>query len=471
MRKYFKNDYGEPFEATDSQADIFLTIYTRKFKRNQIIASTQFGKSDTVSMALILRSYTFSENWSIVSGSKDKARIIMTKVIQHIFDHKTFFEKLEIDKDMPLDRLRRERSKDHVTWKGGGGIKVFTANTKNKNSVKEALTGYGSPNIVEDEASLIPNDVQAMILRMLGGHQDNFLLKIGNPFYRNHFYKTWKQSNYNRIFIDYKKALKEGRYTLDFIEEMRNEPFFDVLYECKFPDEDEMLEGGYRRLINEELLDNAFISEEEFQEIYCTKEIILEDGTTVKVPEGHPKLGGDIAGTGDDRSSYVMRWGNVMKLIKVNRISDTMQQVRIIEDLQNDYEILDADIAIDYGGLGQGVGDRLHEKDIFANLVMFGSSAPSDQKAKFKNYRAYIYYEILKWLKNGGKIVKDDSFLELLVINYREDSERKFQIQPKEELKKLMKERNMAVKSPDVADAAALTFADNTDMVGEDDVD
>jgi hypothetical protein len=74
-------------------------------------------------------------------------------------------------------------------------------------------------------------------------------------------------------------------------------------------------------------------------------------------------------------------------------------------------------------------------------------------------------------LKNGGKLVRDDSFYELLAVNYKADSERKFQIQPKDELKEVMKELGMQATSPDTGDALALTFADNSSTTDEDDVD
>lgn len=451
--KYFKNDYGDPFQLTDGQADLFLTIFLRTYPRNQVITGTQYGKSDVISMALTLRSRTFNEPWAIVSGDHGKTQIIMGKVIQHIFDHPYFTSQIEYDPNFPLDRLKRQRTQDHITWKDGGGIRTFTASAQNRSRVTQSLTGYGSPNIVEDEASLIPDDLQAMVLRMLGGHADNFLLKVGNPFNRNHFLKTWQSDKYHKIFINYEQALKEGRYTETFIEEMRHEPFFDVLYECKFPDEDAVLVGGYRRLITTEMLEKSFISQEDFDKLDQT---------------GHKRLGGDHAG-GGDRNAYVIRWTDikVMKLMHSNHDKDTMSQVPIIEDLMDDYDIDEEDVSLDYGGLGQGIGDRLHEKDREVNLIMFGSSAP--EKEKYANMRAWMYYQLFKWLEGGGKIVKDDAWYELTAVNYRTDSERKFMIQPKEELKKILKKLNMEVTSPDIADAGVLTFAE-ADVDDEDDV-
>ena len=144
-----------------------------------------------------------------------------------------------------------------------------------------------------------------------------------------------------------------------------------------------------------------------------------------------------------------------------------MQQVPIVEALIRDYNIHETDAGLDCGGLGQGVVDRLREKDVAANGIMFGQSSPEPDR--YKNMRAYMYYQLFCWLRDGGKIVKDDGFLELGVVNYKEDSERRFQIQAKEDLKKLLKQLGITATSPDIADAAALTFADNSHLITESD--
>ena len=68
VSKFFKNDEGEPFLLTDGQADIFNCIWTKRFPRNQIVAATQYGKSEVVAMALLLRCWWFGEKFAILSG-------------------------------------------------------------------------------------------------------------------------------------------------------------------------------------------------------------------------------------------------------------------------------------------------------------------------------------------------------------------------------------------------------------------
>lgn len=446
-RNFYLNDDKEPFELSDGQADIWNTILYKKHRRNQIMTTTQYGKSETVSMAVVLRAITYKENWLILAGDQNKTDIIMGKCITHLFDNPALESQIDYTGIDNKERLKFQRSREKINFINGGSIKTLTADARNRKRVKESLAGQGARNIVQDESALIPDDLQAMVMRMLGGFQDSFLLKIGNPFYRNHFLNSWHSDRYHKIKIDYHQALQEGRLSQDFIEEMRPLPFFDVLYGVEFPSSDEMLTGGYRRLITDEQLENAMTDEPS--------------------REGHPKLGVDIAGTGTDRSCYVIRWDNTLEIIESNNIADTMQQVPRIEDYKEQYGIEDRNIAIDTGGLGQGVGDRLHERDIWTNNIMFGQSAPDH--TRYKNMRAYMYYELKRWIENGGRLARNDSWYELLSVNYKTDSERKFIIQPKEELKKIMRELGLSVTSPDVADAAALTFADNSMLVTEED--
>lgn len=465
--KFFKDDDGNPFELTDGQADIFGEIVFRKHRRVQVETTTQYGKSETISMAVLLRSQSKKEKWTIIAPDQTKADIIMGKSIQHIFDHEVFVSQIELE-DLPkAEKLKHKRNQERITWKHGGEIKTLTADARNRKRVKESLTGQGGRNIIEDESALMPDDLQAMVMRMLGGHKDSFLMKIGNPFYNNHFERTSKSKRYHKIHINWQQAVAEGRYTMDFIEEMKAEPFFDVLYEVKFPPKDEVVTGGYRRLFDDELISNALISEEEYQQMLKDNGEKLESGE--RVVRGERRIGNDFAGGGSDRTSAVLRVPTVMRLLYTNKEADTMQHVVKVKQTRKKYQVASENIANDYGGLGQGISDRLYELDIYVNKVMFGGK--SSEPAKYKNMRAEMYFKFKQWLEAGGKIVDtpDGEWQELAVVYYKTDSSSRFQIEPKEDLKKRLRDLNMTVTSPDVADAGALTFADNSELITDDD--
>lgn len=467
--KFFKDDDGNPFQLTDGQADIFGAIVFKRHLRVQVETTTQYGKSETISMALLLRSQSKKEKWTVLAPDQTKADIIMGKAIQHIFDHEVFISQIELEDIPKAEKLKHKRNQERITWRNGGEIRTLTADARNRKRVKESLTGQGSRNIIEDEAALIPDDLQAMVMRMLGGFKDSFLMKIGNPFYNNHFERTSKSKKYFKIRVDWRQAVAEGRYTMDFIEEMRLEPFFDILYEVKFPPKDEVVTGGYRRLFSDDLIESALITEEEYQAMLADDEQAITLDTGERVLKGERRIGNDFAGGGSDRTSSVLRTPAVMRLLYTNKESDTMQHVVKVNDTRKQFEVASSNVANDYGGLGQGISDRLYELDVYVNKVMFGGK--SIEPSKYKNKRAEMYFKFKQWLEDGGKIVDtpDGDWQELASVYYKTDSSSRFQIEPKEDLKKRLKDLNMTITSPDVADAGALTFADNSEIIDDDD--
>lgn len=434
VKSYFNDDDGKPFEITDGQVEIFNSIFLKEYRRVQTIAPTQYGKSTIVAMALILRSQTFGEKWAIVTGSQPKSDIIMEKVIQHVFDDPRLYTELDIDDTQLLDRLRRERSKKHLTWRCGGGIRTFTADSRNRQRVKEALMGFGSPHIVEDESALIPDDLQSTILRMLGGYAGGHLIKIGNPFYRNHFLRSWESDKYHKIFIDFEQGLKEERYTGEFIEEMRDEAFFDILYECKFPQEDEIDIDGYTRLLKDAEVDRA-------------KE--------VRGHEGVLRLGFDV-GEGGDLNVGILRSRTYAEIVHTSRIKDLMATAKFITDLIQKYKLKPELVFIDATGIGSGVVARLHEMDYDVTGVKWGERA--DDKT-FANKKAENYWKTRTWVIDNGKVEPRDEFNQLKLIRFKKDTGGRVKIKSKEDMKK------EGIKSPDFADALAFTFGESLEDI------
>lgn len=429
-RIHFKDDYGSPLLITTGQADIFNSIFLKENKRVNINASTQYGKSTIIACALIARTLGMREQWGIVAGRQDKARIIMAKVIQHIFDHRDFIRFLDIDKNEPLERIKRERSKNKITWKGGGEITTFSAQTNSQKNVNDALTGFGVPNIVEDESALIPDNFQAMIIRMLGGHADNTLIKVGNPFYRNHFYKTSISEKYVQIFIDYHQAIIEGRYTQEFIDEAMDgmsKEQFAVLYDCKFPDADVLDQDGYYRLVTDE-------------QILTAKERIEMVGEL--------RLGVDV-GEGGDENVAVLRSPNYARIVHRSKISDLMATTRVIIDLIKQYGVTPENVFVDATGIGAGVVSRLKEIGMNVSGIKWACKPRSDD---FANLKAENFMTLGEAIRNGLKLEPSDDWNELFVIKWKKDTQDRIKIKTKEEMRK------EKIPSPNIADAFALTF-------------
>lgn len=424
---------GQPITLSPKQSEIFNLIVGVRHPRNQVIAPTQYGKSMVVGLAIDTRAVPLGERFTVLAPSQKKCDIIMGYCIDHIFDSPDLLSQLELDSSTSLDRLRRERSKESLTFKGGGGIQTLTLDAKNGKRSIESAMGFGSKRLILDESSLIDDQLYATVKRMLGGYkyEDQFLLEIGNPFHRNHFYRTWNSPIYNKIFLDYKDGLREGRYSPEFIEEMRGEAFFDVFYECKFPDEEDIDASGFRILVTYEMLDKAFSDQAEMS----------DDDPLI--------LGVDVGG-GGDANVYCLRNSDYAWIESSNHSNDTMTNVSEVERIMRDYGVKASNIFIDDTGIGRGVCDRLKEKGIRVNPVAFGAS-PKD-KTRYANTKAEDFWHARQWLEAGGKLLKSDKWQQLNWIKYKVNTDKVLQIEPKDDLRK------RTGKSPDFADSFALTF-------------
>ncbi len=432
----FKDDYGRPFKPAKTQLDIITIIalrlpVNRKRKRHIVMTPTQYGKSEAVSIGVLLNSCLDDRKWGIIGPTKEKGRIIQSYVIKHIFDNSLFISQLRVD--IPLERLKMERSKDRITFKGGGESRVFTAEAKNKNKVKGALMGFGAPNLVIDESALLADDIYTTAKRMVGGHpDDNFLLEIGNPFLLNHFKKTWeKAKNYNKIRIDWRQAVKEGRLDPEFVEEMRDLPLFDILYEVQFPPEDAMDEQGYYQLLTSDDIYNAKVDQWEIK--------------------GKKKLGVDVGRGGGGKNAFIIRTDDYAWVERTDDVKDLMVTANNVIEIAEHHDIKAYDVFVDDTGVGGGVTDALKAAGWCVNDINMGEKAGNGER--FANSRAEGYWGLKNWIEGGGRLKKHDQWDYLTDIKWKQlIGSRKIIIEPKEEFKK----RNGF--SPDVLDALALTF-------------
>ena len=207
--KLFKNSKGDQLILKPGQLEIFNTIVGRLHKRNAIRCYTRYGKSMTVALGALVRAILFPESWIIIAPTKEKTNVIMKQIITHLFDHPFFYSQLEVG-DIPLERLKRERRKDHLTFRRGGQIFTLTADATNQRRIGGALLGEKSANVIQDEAPLIPDKANSFVMRMLHDSSDNFLVKIGNAFNNNHFKKACNSEKYNQLVVDCYKGLKES---------------------------------------------------------------------------------------------------------------------------------------------------------------------------------------------------------------------------------------------------------------------
>jgi hypothetical protein len=429
LLKLFKLD-GKPVSelATEGQLEIFFSIVSRKWNRVQVESATQYGKSLFIALGCIILSCVDGELISIVAPTNDKAQIIMRYYIQHLSDNYLFYNQLE--KESSIEKLQMETKKDRVTLKNKGGIFTLSVQAGNTQKGFQAAMGEGSRIVIQDESSLIPDEIESTVYRMIAGKSNAIYIKVGNPFFRNHFYKSSRDPKYHKIFIDYHQAIREGRYTEEMIEEAKRKPFFSILYACIFPDESMIDMKGYTKLFPDSLIE------------HCQR-----GGTHY----GENRLGCDIAEGGGDFNAFVLRSASRAEVVLKFQSPDTMQTTGQIIKCGKDKEVYDHNWFIDRLGVGKGVVDRLKEQQYHPFAVAFSESAIDDRQ--FANQRAECYWNAYKWLNEGGTLEPHDDWEQLSWIRYKVDSQGRIQIIPKDELRK------EGFVSPDVADAFVSTFA------------
>lgn len=415
---------------TEGQLEVFYELVFRPHKRLHIMTSTQYGKSFVVALASIIISCIQKEIIAIIAPTNEKAKIIMRYYIEHLGDSPLFSAQLE--KDTKLERLRMEESKERIILRNGGGIYVLSVQAGNSQKGIEAAMGAGSKIVVQDESCLIPDPIEATVFRMIAGKgTDAFYCKIGNPFYRNHFLRSFRDEKYHKIFIDYQQGIKEGRYTQEFIDEARSKPYFDVLYECKFPKADAIDSSGYSTLIGEDFLYSK-----------------MRDKVQIF---GDIKWACDVAGEGSNYSVVVERGTNGARILYKENNPDTMNFVAVIMDMYKNAKVKPSRIYIDKVGIGKPVMDRLRELPELSLVVrgVMAGEQPQDQINYF-NRRAEMFWRVKEWLGTGELEGKD--WLDLLDVKYKIQSDRKVKIKSKDEMLK------DGINSPDVADALSFTF-------------
>jgi hypothetical protein len=185
---------------------------------------------------------------------------------------------------------------------------------------------------------------------------------------------------------------------------------------------------------------------------------LLEDAMKrdVEAQEVAPIWGVDISRFGSDRSALAKRKGNVLvEPIKSWQGKDLMETVGIIlaEYESVPYDQRPSDILVDSIGLGSGVVDRLIELELPARGVNVAESPALGQR--YMKLRDELWFRAKEWLEARDCKMPEDEVLvhELSAVRYSITSNGKFKCEAKDQMKR------RGLKSPDLADAFVLTFA------------
>lgn len=166
-------------------------------------------------------------------------------------------------------------------------------------------------------------------------------------------------------------------------------------------------------------------------------------------------IGIDVARFGDDHTVFCFRRGRYCtgfkSFVHLDNVAVANQATFFIREYKP------ARVFVDAGGVGGGVVDILNDRGFkkIVRPVMFGAKALRDDR--YHNRRAEMWDELRLWLSGEQEVYlpKDENLAaELCAVNKKYDSAGRLQLEEKDDIKKRLG------RSPDTADALALTFAE-----------
>ncbi|MCA0188183.1 MAG: hypothetical protein LCH90_19760 [Proteobacteria bacterium] len=175
-------------------------------------------------------------------------------------------------------------------------------------------------------------------------------------------------------------------------------------------------------------------------------------------------IGVDPAEMGKDRTAIVFRRGKVVYRVEVYREKTTMETTGIVANIIREHAP-DA-VFVDSVGIGAGIYSRLQELG-FTQVYSVRSGSRARDPEQFENRRAEMWHDLKRWLEdapvrlpNMGALISDISAPK---YSY-ESSGSRLRIEKKKDMAK------RGVRSPDIADAICLTFAEPVAAARHDDL-
>lgn len=188
-------------------------------------------------------------------------------------------------------------------------------------------------------------------------------------------------------------------------------------------------------------------------ESFISAELILRARKCYVEPRGALLIGVDPARFGDDRTAICFRRTRKVTKIDTYTKKDTMEVAGICARILKTHD--PAMMFIDVVGLGAGVVDRLRELGWSDKIMAVNAGERAHKEAKYMNRRAEMWGEMKEWFEQQPCQIPDDDALQADIQGpgFKFDSNQRLVLEKKEDMKK------RGLRSPDMGDSIALTFA------------
>lgn len=296
----------------------------------------------------------------------------------------------------------------------------------------DALRGIYLDGVILDEYADIKPELWGGVIRPALADRQGWAVFIGTPKGQNQFYEMYRHAEKS---ADWYACL----YRADETDVIPTDELADM--KAQMTDME----------IRQELLCDFTASASDVVIPIDLVSAAAERELTERDVGGQPViLGVDVARFGDDRTVLCVRQGLLVKEVQTFTGLSTMDAAdRVLVLLQKEGP---QGVFIDAGAMGAGVIDRLRQLGYAVSEVNFGGAALDTER--YANIRAEMYFKCRDWMTAGGSIPQDAKLkTELSTVEYRFNASGRIILEPKDRVKE------RTGKSPDLADALALTFA------------
>lgn len=408
-----------PYCPRPYQAEIHEQLEKHRFA--VIVMHRRAGKTVMVLNHMLrcaLQSRRLSSLFAYIAPFRDQAKAIAWRYLQHF--------------SAPVPGRKFNQTELSVAFPNGSAIRLFGADNA------DALRGLRFDGVVMDEVADMKPSVWMEVVRPALSDRNGWGIFIGTPRGQNLFFEMFQEAS--------AVEAKGGQWCaiMRRVDETGALPAEEIASL-----QAEMSANAFRQ---EYLCDFSASADD----VLIPIDLVTAAAARVYKPadvRGIPVvMGVDVARTGADATVFCFRQGLNCEPVEVFHGLDNMAVAdRVAARLRDRPEVVHCCIDV---GMGAGVIDRLRAMG-FGRRVMevpFGSAALDDNR--YLNRRAEMWMAIRTWLEDGGALPNDPALkTDLAMPRYSFNTAGKVQLEKKEDIRKRLG------RSPDRADALALTFA------------
>lgn len=453
-----KDKFGRvvPFLFNRAQRYTHERLEAQKKERGMVRALVLKGRQQGISTYICERYYhqvTMHSKGAFIVAHEDKATTNLFAMVKRLNDHNPV-----------APSTKASNAKELIFGVIDSGYKLATAGSKDVGRSNTAQLLHGSEFAFWDNPQMHLAGLGNTIADAPGSE---IILESTANGVGNAFHLMWQQAeagqgDYIAIFVpwfwqdEYRAAVKP-----DF--QLTDE---DRLYQDAFALDDEQMQWrrnkietygqGFEWLFDQEYPGSAAMAfkNSTVNPLINPAHVAAAVNSQFRDTGGALTIGCDPAGDGvndADRTAIAFRRGRMAYRIEYHQGLDTMQIAGKLA--QYDREFQPDGLFVDKGGLGAGVYDRLREMGIPVHGINSATAAMNPER--YENRRAEMWWLMKDWLEDQPARLPNDASLisDLTAPQPRVSSNGRKLVEKKSDMKK------RSVRSPDGADALALTFA------------